>query len=81
MKTFAPFTLKAALLLALSVSLWPSQAQAQCTFTNGWCRKKAASYTAYFGNRELTVQDVANLSDAERRLMEIVLRVRLAALN
>ena len=35
MKKFTRFALKAALLLALSVFLWPSQAQAQCTVTNG----------------------------------------------
>ena len=49
MKTLAPFTLKAALLLALSVFLWPSQAQAQCTFTNGDFETGTLSgWTKYF---------------------------------
>jgi hypothetical protein len=35
MKKFIRFSLKVALLLAISVFLWSSQAQAQCTFVNG----------------------------------------------
>ena len=35
MKRFIRFSLPVALLLALSVLLWPSQAQAQCTVVNG----------------------------------------------
>lgn len=34
----------------------------QCTFANEWCEKKAASYRAYFGRKELKVDDVANLT-------------------
>src|SRR6267142_3863634 len=35
MKKFIRSSLKAALCLVLTVFLWPSQAEAQCTFTNG----------------------------------------------
>ena len=34
----------------------------QCAFSNEWCPKKAASYRARFGNGELRVCDVADLT-------------------
>jgi hypothetical protein len=49
MKKFIRFSLKVALLLAISVFLWPSQAQAQCTFTNGDFETGTLSgWTKYF---------------------------------
>lgn len=34
----------------------------RCLFANEWCDKKAAAYRAYFGGKELRVDDVANLT-------------------
>ena len=34
----------------------------KCLFANEWCEKKAASYQAQFGNDEMKVEDVANLT-------------------
>ena len=34
----------------------------RCLFANEWCDKKAASYRKYFGDRELRIDDVANLT-------------------
>lgn len=36
-----------------------------CTFSNEWCEKKAASYRARFGDAELRVCDVASLTPGD----------------
>jgi DNA (cytosine-5)-methyltransferase 1 len=37
----------------------------ECTFSNEWCEKKATSYRARFGDKELRVCDVAKLKASE----------------